>query len=96
MIKNIIALRIPTFITKDKEEDARLFSNFIKARSKKNIETVIKKSNKIIKIRESGLPKSNLKMNSRNAERKKSCNCVLIIFLRNLTIISNEVQQIKL
>lgn len=91
MMKNIIALRIPTFITKDNEEDARLFSNFIKTRSKKNIETAIMKSNKIIKMRESGLPKSSLKMNSRNAERKKNCNCVLTIFLTVLTIIKNQV-----
>lgn len=90
-MKNIIALRIPTFITKDKEEVARLFSNFIKTRSKKNIEAAIKKSNKIIKMSESGLPKSNRKINRRNAERKKNCNCVLTIFLTDLTIIKNQV-----
>ena len=95
-MKNIIALRIPTFITKDNEDDALLFSNFTKARSKKNIESAISKSNKIIKESESGLPKSNRKMNNRTPESKKNCNCVFTIFLRVLTIFTIQIQQIKL
>ena len=96
MMKNIIALKIPTFITKDNEDDALLFSNFTKARSKKNIESAISKSNRIIKESESGFPKSNRKINRRTTESKNSCNCVLAIFLRVLTIFINQVQQIKL
>lgn len=96
MMKNIIALRIPTFITNDNEDDPLLFSNLTNVRSRKYIESAINKSNKIIKESESGLPKINRTMNIRTAESKKSCNCVFVIFLRVLTIFINQVQQIKL
>jgi len=49
MIKNIIASNIPTFKTKDSDEEERLFSNLINARSRKKIDIPIIKSNSSLK-----------------------------------------------
>lgn len=48
-MKNIRAKRIPTFIIKDKGAVVRLFSNLIKAKSRKNIEAEIIRSSTIFK-----------------------------------------------
>jgi len=74
MRKNIIALRIPTFIIKDNGVVARLFSNLIKAKRRKNIEAAIIKSSKIFKKNVSEFPKNNLKRNISDAASKKNCN----------------------
>jgi hypothetical protein len=49
IMKNIIALRIPTFITKDNGAAARLFSYLIKVKSRKNIAAAINISSNIFK-----------------------------------------------
>ena len=71
-MKNIIALRIPTFITRDKGEAARMFSNFINDNTRKNIKPAIRKSKSNFVIIVSEFPKSSLPMKRRNAERKKN------------------------
>jgi hypothetical protein len=48
-MKNMRAKRIPTFIIKDKGAVERLFSNLIKAKSRKNIEAAIIRSRTNIK-----------------------------------------------
>ena len=73
-MKNIIALRIPTFIIKDNGAVARLFSNLIIAKRRKNIEAAIIKSSKIFKKNVSEFPKNNLKRNISDAASKKNCN----------------------
>ena len=55
-MKNIIASNIPTFNTKDRVEEERLFSNLIKARIRKKIEIPISKSNRSLRENVSGLP----------------------------------------
>jgi hypothetical protein len=73
MRKNIIALRIPTFIIKDKGTAARLFSNLINANRRKNIEAAMIMSSTILKRNVSEFPKNNLKRNNSAAESKKNC-----------------------
>jgi hypothetical protein len=82
----MIALRMPTFITRDNGEADRPFSNFIKDNNKKKIEQAIRKSNKIFNRNVSELPTTNLKIKRRNAEKKNNCNCMLTIFLDVFTI----------
>jgi len=81
MIMNMIALRIPTFITRDNGEADRPFSNFIKDNNEKKIEQAIRESNKIFNRKISEFPKINLKIKRKNAERKNSWSCILTIFL---------------
>ena len=74
MRKNIIALRIPTFIIKDNGAVERLFSNLIKAKRRKYIEAAMIKSSTIFKKNVSEFPKNNLKRNNSDAESKKNCS----------------------
>ena len=71
-MKNIIALRIPTFITRERGETPRLFSNFINDNRRKKIAQPISKSKSSFSTNESGLPKNILEMNSKKAERKNN------------------------
>jgi hypothetical protein len=79
-MKNIIAKRIPTFSTSERGAAVRLFSNLIKASSRKKIEAAIKTSSKRIKLKVSGVPKNILNTNTNADAMKKNCAWVLTIF----------------